>query len=166
LDATAEMEGDTETIDLTRVDDSDLSTQVRLRAFLKALKYSRRTDLPDCIDVVLAEAPELGEQDLYVIMTYLDKGPIPLDKNLMHDTLQRLVPDRKEQIMGWFSQPYYDQGMAEGEAKIFVRLLERRFGALPTALRQRIVTSSAESIEAWVERAFDAPDLQSIFDSN
>jgi predicted transposase/invertase (TIGR01784 family) len=167
-----------ELVDLTRVDDSDLSTQVRLRAFLKALKYSRRTDLPDCIDIVLAEAPELGEQDLYVIMTYLDKGPIPLDKNLMHDTLQRLVPDRKEQIMGWFSQPYYDQGMAdgkaagkvegrvEGEAKILVRLLERRFGALPAALRQRIVTSSAESIEAWVERAFDAADLQSIFDSN
>jgi len=40
------------------------------------------------------------------------------------------------------TQPYYDKGKAEGEAKgeakILTRLLERRFGTLPGALRQRI----------------------------
>ena len=76
------------------------------------------------------------------------------------------------------TQPYYDQGKAEGmakgkaegkaegEANILTRLLERRFGTLPSPLRQRIFTADVGSIEAWVERAFDAPDLQSIFDSN
>jgi hypothetical protein len=49
---------------------------------------------------------------------------------------------------------------------ILTRLLERRFGTLPGPLRQRIFVADVESIEAWVERAFDAPDLQSIFDSN
>jgi predicted transposase YdaD len=43
-------------VDLARVGDLALSTEVRLRAFLKALKYSRRSDLPDCIDILLAEA--------------------------------------------------------------------------------------------------------------
>ena len=64
------------------------------------------------------------------------------------------------------TQPYYDNGKAEGEAKILARLLERRFGTLPGPLRQRIFAADVGSIEAWVERAFDAPDLQSIFDSN
>jgi predicted transposase YdaD len=153
-------------VDLALVGDPALSTEVRLRAFLKALKYSRRSDLPDCIDILLAEAPALHEKDLRLILTYLDKGPIALNNKVIHEALLRLVPDRTEQIMGWLTQPYYDKGKAEGEAKILTRLLERRFGTLPDPLRQRIFAADAGSIETWVERALDAPDLQSIFDSN
>jgi len=62
-------------VDLAQVEDPALSTEVRLRAFLKALKYSRRSDLPDCIDILLSGgAPALHEKDLFVILTYLDKG--------------------------------------------------------------------------------------------
>lgn len=156
--------------DLSRLDDRALSAEVRLRAFLKALKYSRRPDLPDCIDIVLAEAPELHETDLFVILTYLDKGPIAVNNKVLGETLLRLVPDREERIMGWLTQPYYDKGKAEGrtegEATILVRLLEKRFGALPAPLRQRIFAADVGSIEAWVEHAFDAPDLQSVFEAN
>jgi hypothetical protein len=157
-------------LDLAQVEDSALSTKIRLRAFLKALKYSRRSDLPECIDIVLAEAPALQEEDLLVILRYLDKGPTALNNKVIHEALLRLVPERTEQIMGWLTQPYYDkgkaEGKAEGEAKILTRLLERRFGTLPDPLRQRIFAADAGSIERWVERAFDAPDLLSIFDSN
>ena len=141
-----------------------------MRAFLKALKYCRRPDLPDCIDILLAEAPALDEKDLFVILNYLDKGPTALNNKAIHEALLRLVPERTERIMGWLTQPYYDkgkaEGKAEGEAKILARLLERRFGTLPDPLRHRIFAADAGSIETWVERAFDAPDLQSIFDSN
>ena len=79
--------------------------------------------------------------------------------------------------MGWFSQPYYDQGLAEGEArgeargkaegeaKMFARLLEKRFGAIPPPLRERIFAADTSSLEAWSERLFDARDLRSVFDS-
>jgi hypothetical protein len=80
------------------------------------------------------------------------------------------LPSRKERIVGWFTQPYYDKGLAEGEmkgeAKILARLLEKRFGAIPAALHQRIFAADIASIEAWFERAFDAHDLQSFFESN
>jgi hypothetical protein len=78
--------------------------------------------------------------------------------------LRRLVPHQAEQIMGYITQPFYDQGKAEGEANILTRFLERRFGTVPDSLRQRIFAADVGSIETWVERAFDAPDLQSIFD--
>jgi len=161
-------------LDLAQVEDPALSTEVRLRAFLKALKYSRRPDLADCIDILLAEALALNKKDFDLILTYLEKGPKVLNNKVIHEALLRLVPDRTEQIMGWLTQPYYDMGKAEGkaegeakgEAKILARLLERRFGPLPDSLRQRIFAADAASIEAWVERAFDARDLPSIFDSN
>ena len=156
-------------IDLARIEDRELSSDASLRAFLKALKYSRRPDLPDRIDIVLADAPVLDERALFVILTYLDKGPINVT-NKVRESLLRLAPEREKRIMGWMTQPYYDKGLAEGEAKgeakIFVRLLEKRFGPIPTPLRERIFGSNVGSIEAWVERAFDAPDLQSIFDPN
>ena len=76
--------------------------------------------------------------------------------------------------MGCFSQPYYEKGLAEGRsegraetaAKILARLLEKRFGEIPASFRQRIFAADMSSLETWVERAFDARDLQSIFDPN
>ena len=169
-------------VDLGPMNDRSLSNHVRLQAFLKALKYSRRRDLPQHLHVVLAEVRALDERDSLVILTYLNEGPVTIDSTLMHETLQRLVPERKEQFMGWFSQPYYDKGKAEGiaegkaegktegivegEAKLLAHLLEKRFGAIPLSVRQRIDTADVASIETWVDRVLDAPDLQSVFASN
>jgi hypothetical protein len=171
-------------VDLARIDDRDLSDEARLRAFLKALKYIRRRDLAACIDLVLAEAPVLEDRDLFVILTYLDKGSVAVSNTVMSETLQRLLPDRKERIMGWLTQPYYEtgyekgkaqgeaegeakgeaRGEARGEAKVLTRLLERRFGSVPLSIRERIFAADIGTIEAWVDRAFDAPNLQSVFE--
>jgi hypothetical protein len=165
-------------VDLAPMRDSALSAESRLRAYLKALKYCRRRDLPERMKVVLAEAVWLDDRDLFAILDYLDKSPVTVNINAMREALEQLVPDRKERIMGWFSQPFYEEGFAEGEAKgeargeargeakIFIRLLEKQFGEIPASVRQRISTADAESIEAWVERSFDAPDLQSVFGTN
>jgi predicted transposase/invertase (TIGR01784 family) len=167
-------------VDLGPMEDHTLSAKARLRAFLKALKYSRRPDLPAHIGIILAEAIE--EKDLFVILTYFNNGPVPLDINLLRETVRRVLPDREERIMGWFSQPYYEKGLAEGEvkgevkgeakgeakgqAKMLARLLEKRFGVVPSLLRERIFAADVGQIEAWVERAFDAPDLHAIFDTH
>jgi hypothetical protein len=64
----------------------------------------------------------------------------------------------------------FAKGKAVGEARviatILTRLLVQRFGAIPGPVRQLIFSADAECIEAWVERGLDAPDLQSVFDSN
>ena len=157
-------------VDLPLIDDRKLSTQARLRAFLMALKYMRRPDFADCIDVVLAEALGLEKKDFLVILTYLDKRPGAINHKVIHEALGRLAPDRKEKIMGWITQPYYDkgkaEGRAEGEAKLLSRFLEKRFGVVPSTLRDRLYAADVNTIEKWAERAFDAPDLQSVFESN
>jgi hypothetical protein len=73
--------------------------------------------------------------------------------------------------MGPLTQPYFAKGLAEGraegraegEAIALVRLLEKRFGIVPAALRQRVFTADLESIETWFERAIDGPDIEFVF---
>jgi hypothetical protein len=151
-----------------------LSGQARLRAFLKALKYNRRPDLRQCIDILLAEAPVLEEADLVLILKYLEDGPVGVGDTLMREALQRLVPEQTERIMGKWTQTYFDQGKAEGRAEgrtegvanALVRLIEKHFGAVPPQLRRRIFSADVATLEAWVVRVSDAPDLQSVFESN
>jgi hypothetical protein len=161
-------------VDLARMEDRALSWEPRLRAFLKALKYSRRPDLSQHIDILLAEAPMLQETDLVLILTYLDKGPSVVSDVVLRAALQRLVPEQTERIMGWLTQPYFDkgraqgrsEGRAEGEAKVLVRLLEKRFGMVSPQLRERILAADVATVEHWLERVLDAPDLQTVFGSN
>jgi len=152
-------------VDLGRIEDCDLSQQARLRAFLKALKYARRPDLVMCLDVVLAEAHTLDDPDLFALLNYLGKAPVALDINQMGEILERLSPERKERIMGWVSQPHFEKGKAEGEALMLSRFLERRFGRVPKGIREQIFAADLGAIERWFERAFDSPDLQSVFET-
>lgn len=109
---------------------------------------------------------------------YLDDGPVGVGDTLLREALQRLVPEQTERIMGKWTQTYFDQGKAEGltqgwaegrtegVAKVLVRLIEKRFGGVSPRQRQRIFSADVATLEGWVERVSDAPDLQSVFESN
>ena len=45
-----------------------------------------------------------------------------------------------------------------------VEVLESRFGPLPNEYRARLLSSNPQLIEAWLARAPDATDLQSVFE--
>jgi flagellar biosynthesis/type III secretory pathway protein FliH len=115
-------------------------------------------------------------------VTYFDRGPIPLSSEAFDKALQQVDPERKEEIMGWITQPYVEkamaqgiaqgmaqglaegkaQGRAEGEANSLLRLLEKRFGAIPIHTKQRIFAADLASIQEWSDRAIDAPDVDSV----
>ena len=119
----------------------------------------------------------LEETDLVLILTYLDKGPRAVSDKLLRESLQRLVPEKTERIMGWLTQPYFDkgkaeghtegrtEGRAEGEANMLVRLIEKRFGVVSPRLRQRIFAADVATLEEWFERTLDAPNLRAVFTS-
>ena len=46
---------------------------------------------------------------------------------------------------------------------MLVRLLERRIGAVPEALRARIFAADQASIEAWFDRAIEASEFETVF---
>ena len=54
------------------------------------------------------------------------------------------------------------KGRREGEAALLLRLLERRFGALPGWAKDRIATADSVALEEWGLRVLDAGSLDDI----
>jgi hypothetical protein len=52
------------------------------------------------------------------------------------------------------------EGKAEGKASIVVRLLARRFGALPPEAADRIAAASADDLDTIAERLLTAHSLE------
>ena len=119
---------------------------------------------------------DVKNEDLALIFDYVEKGPIAVPYTLVYRALERIVPQRRQQIMGWLTEPFYQrgkdegraeghaEGRSEGEAHVLVRLIEKRFGVVSPELRERIRTANVATLEVWVERILEAPDLQSVFE--
>jgi Putative transposase, YhgA-like len=65
----------------------------------------------------------------------------------------------------WRAQ-WLAEGLAKGKAEALVCLLISRFGPLPPSFRKRIRGAKLASIERWFNRALDAHDLSSVFNSS
>jgi hypothetical protein len=158
-------------IDLAKIEDSALSIHSRPRSFFKAMKYIQREDLPDHLHLLLLDAPALAKEDLIAILDYIARGPVAVSPEIVQDALNRVEPQRAEQIMRSFGAVFFEQGEAQGEARgeargraeSLLRLLEKRFGPLPARLSERVTSAELSLIEGWFDRAIDAPDLQSVF---
>jgi hypothetical protein len=87
--------------------------------------------------------------------------PTAEELTAMQTVMSRLAETWKRQ--------YLAEGRAEGEvkgeSKALVLLAEQRFGPLPQALRERIETADAGSIEGWLARLLDATSLEGLFGS-
>jgi predicted transposase/invertase (TIGR01784 family) len=153
-------------VDFATIDDEALSADIRLASYLNAMKYAQRADLPEHLRVILT--PELTDLDMIAILHYINTGPVAIDSQLIRAALQPVSHNRREKIMGHFSEEFVQQGRAEGRAegvaKALVRLLEKRFGGVSRSLRERILASDVVTIEAWFDRALDARELQSVFE--
>jgi hypothetical protein len=55
-----------------------------------------------------------------------------------------------------------EQGLRQGEAAVLLRLLERKFGTLPSEAQQRIREADAETLLAWSERVLTADSLDEV----
>ena len=56
------------------------------------------------------------------------------------------------------------QGLQQGEAQMLLRLLERKFGEVPEAVRQRIEAADTETLLEWSERVLTVQRLDEIVD--
>ena len=58
-----------------------------------------------------------------------------------------------------------EMGVEKGERALLLRLLVRRFGALPVSLASRVRGAPIDEVVRWFDRAVDAASLEDVFAS-
>ena len=119
-----------------------------IRAILGSWKHLSKEELTGNIEdlVVLSQ---LRKRDT---MVREESSEMPIEIDL-----------RENAFVKWGEELGRAEGRAEGEAKILIRLLERRFGVLPNAILARVAAADVDSLDRWVDRVMDACDLDSVF---
>ena len=56
-----------------------------------------------------------------------------------------------------------EKGRVEGQSRLLGRLLERRFGVLPSWATEQLANASEQQLEAWGEAILTAPTLEAVF---
>jgi hypothetical protein len=155
-------------LDLGQVGDQELSRERELRAGLTVLKYSMRVTSENIEEVILRVLSQVrGASDelfglvvRYMITAY---GPASLGWRQVESAMRRSMSDREQEMLSRAARELVAEGEARGEAKALIRILERRFKALPEDVLRRIGSAAPGDLESWLDRAVDAPSLEAVF---
>jgi flagellar biosynthesis/type III secretory pathway protein FliH len=90
-----------------------------------------------------------------------------VDREQLARRLRPLVGQEVEEAMMTYAeklkQEGHDQGQQEGQCKMLLRQLTRRFGVLPEAVEKRIARAEAAELQDWALRVLDARSLDEVF---
>jgi hypothetical protein len=86
------------------------------------------------------------------------------DNMLSQAALEIMAESRAEGMAQGISQGI-SQGMARGKADLLLRLMRRRFGALPSAVEQRVLSAEADDPDLWGESVLDARTVDDVLSS-
>jgi predicted transposase YdaD len=161
--------------DLGRIDDDRLSQMAVLRAGLLALKYALQESDPWPVLLAILEA--LPEDDplvrpllLYILSVY--EG---VDRPMLIRAIHQAKPEGEGTMLSLAAREWIAEGKAEGKAegeakglhdgqvRMLLRLLERRFGPVSDAVRMRVTAADPGTLERWFDRTIDAPTLDAVF---
>lgn len=78
-------------VDVAGTDDEALSTDARLRAFLKTLKYIMRPDLEQHLDALLRDISVLAPAQRRLVRSYIEHGPVAIDHEVLKGALGRIT---------------------------------------------------------------------------
>jgi uncharacterized protein DUF4351 len=74
----------------------------------------------------------------------------------------------KYEFQSEFAKRYLAQGRAEGEirgeAKVLLKQLTLKFGALPQAVADRVLSASIDELDRWAERVLTADRLEQVLE--
>ncbi|MBB1126678.1 cytosolic protein [Thiospirillum jenense] len=104
--------------------------------------------------------------DLYTFIDWVLALPDTLEVNY-HEEIQSLEEELKMRYVTTAErigfQKGIEHGIEQGETEMLLRLLQLRFGELPTNIRQRVANANATDRAHWLERALVTHTLDELF---
>ena len=156
--------------DLSEVPDDRLRARAAMTALAKLVevcfKHARtRADLVELLGEWADTMREVvgaadGLEALALVMRYILLVNDHVEPEALQALLERAVgPEAKDTIMT-AGERLIQQGVQQGERKLLLRLLRKRFGdAMDADTERRLAAASPEQLETWAERMLSAATL-------
>ncbi len=100
----------------------------------------------------------LDEEDIREVLKLTTTGD-----DLMQTFIDRYIEEGERRGIQKGEQKGELKGIQMGEAKVLLRLIELKFGAVSEQDRQRIESADAETLLIWSERVLTAESLPEVF---
>jgi len=137
------------------------------------MKHAMGVSPTDVLGVLVDVLGELkGAREVFLLVACRHMiATYPADRVQLAEALRRVMPEREKEMLSIAAQEWMAEGKAEGkaegeaegeargEAKALLRVLERRFGPLSAEARDRVAAADVVQVEAWLDRAVDAPTV-------
>ena len=68
----------------------------------------------------------------------------------------------QQSVIEW-RDGWLEEGRQEGEVKLLLRLLKKKFGAIPDSIRRRVEMADAEQLLSWEDRILTVQSLEQLF---
>ena len=105
--------------------------------------------------------------NLFVVLDWMMKLPEWLDQQVWHE-IEKIEENEKMQYITSVEKIGIAkgrlEGRKEGESKLLRKLLERRFGALPTWVSDKLNSAGEQDLETWGEAVLVASTLEPVQD--
>ena len=150
----------------TRKNDTE---RYQAKQLLIRLLYQRNWDRQKVIDWMM-RLPEAMEQQLWHEIETIEES-----KKMRYVTSVEKIGIAKGRQQGWQEglhqglhqglEQGLEQGLLQGESKLLRKLLEHRFGVLPSWATDKLKCATEQDLEAWGEAVLTAPNLDAVFDN-
>jgi hypothetical protein len=172
--------------DLRTVPDEDIDARPAgplARLVLGVMKHARSPELlafylAHADDIRALLATESGRFGLIMVIRYTEELNPHLDPATLIRHLAPVVGPELEHAMHPYErflrnearnevlEKAVNTGVEKGQRELVLRLLTRRFGALPDAIASRVARASRSELERWSDRILDAASLDDVFASS
>ncbi len=125
-------------------------------------RYRRDGDLRAALDLVLRYTAHVRRAEAADLRKIIEvSGALP---PLMEDDMKTIAQALQEMGEVRGEARGVVLGEARGLSRSLLRVVERRFGAVPEALRARIASADMETLERWIDRAISVQRAEDVLD--
>jgi len=107
--------------------------------------------------------------DLFEVVDWLMKLPKWLETKIFQE-IESI--ERKENmryinsVQRMYMEKFRAEGVVTGEVKVLKKLLEKRFGSLPTWAIDKLENAAEQELDTWSESILSAETLMAVFDND